>query len=130
MLIRGPIGRCVFGPVRFRPGAFRHRAERAELADGAAGPPVEAGGATGQERLVDQVPAQRAVVVEDRLQDPVDLGFRVPAAGLEGLRHLVKKQQTAGALGGKRGDLAVTDKGPKLLRRIGEKTAGPGYHLI
>ena len=100
------------------------------LADGAAGPPVEARGAAGHEGLVDQVPAQGAVVVEDRLQDPVHLGFRIPAAGLEGLRHLVKKQPAAGALGGKRGDLAVTDEGPQLFWRVGEKTAGTGSHLI
>jgi hypothetical protein len=45
------------------------------LADGAAGAPVDAGLVPGHERLVDQVPAQGAVVVEDRLEDLVDRGF-------------------------------------------------------
>jgi hypothetical protein len=70
------------------------------------------------------------VVVEDRFQDLVDLGFRVFAAGLERLRHLVKEQPAARALGGKRGDLAVTDKGSQLVRRVGKKTFGTIYHLI
>jgi hypothetical protein len=45
------------------------------LADGAAGPPVDAVRGAGHELLVDQVPAQRAVVVEDLPEDLVDHGF-------------------------------------------------------
>jgi hypothetical protein len=47
----------------------------AKLVDGAAGPPVDAVRAPGHELFVDQVPAQGAVVVEDRLEDLVDRGF-------------------------------------------------------
>jgi len=68
--------------------------------------------------------------VEDRFQDLVDLGFQVFAAGLERLRHLIKEQPAAGALGGERGDLAVPDEGSQLVRRVGKKTVGTIYHLI
>jgi hypothetical protein len=41
------------------------------LTDGAAGPPVDAGRGAGHELLVDQVPAQRAVIVEDPPEEAV-----------------------------------------------------------
>src|SRR6516225_6646646 len=93
----------------------------AALADGAAGPPVDAGRGARHELLVDQVTAQRAVVVADLLEDVVDRGFRVPAAGLERLGHLVEQQAAAGALGRNRGDPATADERPHLIRRVGEE---------
>ncbi len=99
------------------------------LVNGAAGAPVEAGRAPGHERLVDQVPAQGAVVVEDRLEDLVDRGFWILAAGLECLSHLVKQQTTAGALSRHREDSAVADERPQHLWRVGEETVGVMTHL-
>src|SRR5690349_17696912 len=99
------------------------------LADGAAGPPVDTDRGAGHELLVDQVPAQRAVVIEDLLEDVVDGRFRVPAAGLERLNHLVEQQTTPGALGRNRGDLAVPDERPQLLRRFGEEAVRVFVHL-
>jgi hypothetical protein len=98
------------------------------LGDVATGTPVGAGGGSGHERLVDQVPAQGAVVVDDRFEDLVDDGFRVVAARLECLGHLVKQQPATGALGRHRGDLAVTDEGPQLIRRVGEESISVMNH--
>src|SRR5205823_96110 len=55
---------------------------RSAHVDVAAGAPVEAVFA-GEEVLVDQVPADRDVVVVPGAQDRVDGAFRVPEAGLE-----------------------------------------------
>ena len=78
----------------------RDRGQRdRELVDRTAGAPVDAGRVPGHERLVDQVPAQGAVIVEDRLEDLADRGFCVPAAGLERLGRLVKQQAATIALG-------------------------------
>ena len=99
------------------------------LVDGAAGAPVEAGRVPGHERLVDQVPAQGAVVVEDRPEDLVDRGFWVLTAGLERLGHLVKQQTTPGALGRHRDDPALADKRPQHLGRVGEETVSVMTHL-
>jgi hypothetical protein len=99
------------------------------LVNSAAGAPVEAGRAPGHERLVDQVPAQRAVVVEDRLEDLVDRGFWILAAGLKCLSHLVKQQTTAGALSRHRENSAVADERPQHLWRVGEETVSVMTHL-
>jgi histidinol-phosphatase len=96
--------------------------------DGSACPPVDADGRPGQERLVYQVPAQRAVVVEDRLEDLVDGRLRVSAARLKRLRHLVKQQQAAGALGRHGRNPAVADERPQFIRRVGEKPVGVVFH--
>jgi hypothetical protein len=53
------------------------------------------------------------VVVEDLLEDLVDGGFRIRAARLEGLGHLVEEQAAAGALGRQRGDPAAADERPQ-----------------
>src|SRR5271165_236551 len=92
------------------------------LGDGAAGAPVEAGGVPGHEGLVDQVPAQGAMVVEYGLEDLVDDGFWVLAAWLKRLRNLVEQQPSAAALGRNGGDPAIADEGPQLVRRVGEET--------
>src|SRR5271169_3053491 len=95
------MGGCRAGQAGVLAGRGQWAAGKAagrRLVNGAVGAPVEAGRAPGHERLVDQVPAQGAVVVEDRLEDLVDRGFWILAAGLECLSHLVKQQTTAGAL--------------------------------
>ena len=56
------------------------------------------------------------------------VGFRVPAAGLEGLGHLVEQQAAAGALGRHRGDPAVADERPQLIRRVGEEAVSVLVH--
>jgi histidinol-phosphatase len=68
------------------------------------------------------------VVIEDGLEDLVDLGLRVRTAGLEGLRDLVKQQAAADSFGRKRGDPAVADEGPQLLRGVGEEAGGTSTH--
>ncbi len=60
-----------------------------------------------------------AVVVEDRLEDLVDCGFWILAAGLKCLGHLVKQQTTAGSLSRYREDSAVADERPQHLWRVG-----------
>ena len=62
------------------------------------------------------------MVVEDRLENLVDRGFGILSAWLERLGHLVKQQTAAVPLGRHRGDPAVADERPQLLRRVGEQT--------
>ncbi len=69
------------------------------------------------------------MVVEDRLEDFVNRGFGIPAAGFERLGHLVKQQTTAGALGRHGEDPAVADERPQLLRRGGEEAVSVMTHL-
>jgi len=104
-------------------------ASKTVLSNSAAGPPVDASRGTGHELLVDQVPAQRAVVVEDLLEDLVHGGFRVPAAGLERLYHLVEQQAAPSPLGRDRGDPAVADERPHLVWRVDEEAVRVFVHL-
>ena len=68
------------------------------------------------------------MVIGELLEGLVDDGFGVPAAGLERLRHLVEQQPATGALGWHRGDLAGTDEGPQLIRRVGEESVSVMNH--
>ena len=56
-------------------GQIRARREVTVLPDGAPGPPVDADRGAGHELLVDQVPAQRAAVIEDVPEYLVDHGL-------------------------------------------------------
>jgi hypothetical protein len=62
---------------------------------GAAAAPVDAGLA-GHEALVDQVAAERGVVVAQDLQDVVDRGFGIAMARLERLRDAVEQEAAFG----------------------------------
>jgi hypothetical protein len=60
------------------------------------------------------------MVVDHVLEDLAHLRLRVVPARLECLRHLVEQRETLGPLGGEQRDAAAADKGPDLLRWLGE----------
>jgi hypothetical protein len=124
--------RSATGPCGGAPG--KHHGSFGDMGilriDGSACAPVDACGGPGQERLVDQLPAQGAVVVEDRLEDLVDDRLRIPATRLERPGHLVKQQPPAGALSRYGGDPAVADESPPLMRRVSEKASSILLHRL
>ncbi len=70
------------------------------------------------------------MVVEHRFEDLVDDGFRVLAAWLERLRHLVEQEPAAGAVGRNDRDPAIADEGPHLVGRVGEETVSVMTHPV
>jgi histidinol-phosphatase len=113
--MRGEVRWSITGKAAVLPGGNPRKLSGSGFDwDRAAGAPVGAVGGAGEQILVDEVTAQRCVVVVDGLEDLVDSEFLVAATGLEGLRDLVEQEQPGRALGRDGRDPAVPHKRAEL----------------